>query len=86
MKGVRNSASWEKQTIWNLEDGTKLTEEWNQCYGPFVKRLDDEQGSWHASSGLPLPERWAYMNAWREGGNGYSGTHKLIRPNFEKEF
>lgn len=83
MKATRDPSSWEKQTIWRLGK-TKITEEWNQCYGQFIKRLDDKDGSWDASSGKPLPERWAYMNAWREGGDGPGQS--LIRPNFEKVF
>ncbi len=47
--------SWEKQDIYRLSNGWKATVEWNQCHGPFIKRLDspDDSQMWLASNGDP---------------------------------
>jgi len=54
-----SKASWEKQTIYILENGWVLTEEHNQCYGYFVKSLRSPQGKvWLACNG----DRHLYYN------------------------
>ncbi len=54
MKAKINSRSWEKQSIFNLENGWVATVEYNPCYGEFVSRLDSPNGKmWHCSNGSP---------------------------------
>lgn len=52
MKGKYNrEKSWEKQWVWDLENGWEATEEYG-CYGDFIKRLDSPDGKiWLCSNG-----------------------------------
>ncbi len=85
MKAKRLPESWEKQTWWQLENGFRICEEWSQCYGPFVKRMESPAGeSWDASRGQPPAGPFAFAEAWREGGTGHAA--RLIRPRFDKQF
>lgn len=52
MKATVSKKSWEKQTIWNLENGWQATEEYNIHYGPYLTRLESPDGKiWLASNG-----------------------------------
>ena len=54
MKATRDKRSWEKQTLWKLENGWIATEEYSDHYGGFIKKLDSPDGKmWLASNGTP---------------------------------
>lgn len=58
MKAKLLPESWEKQKIAMLENGWKVTEEYNIHYGSFVKRLDSPDGKvWVACNGLNGAEK-----------------------------
>ena len=79
-----SNRSWEKQQLYRLDNGMVVTVEWNQCYGEFVKRIDDPEGYWCASSGTDaMPERFHFLLDWQEV-VVKSCDQKLIRPKFEK--
>jgi hypothetical protein len=70
--------SWEKQTFWKLNNGMTVIEEYNQCYGPFIKGIEDKDGAWHACDGRhTMEERFKFILEWDDG--------TLIRPNFQKK-
>lgn len=74
--------SWEKQSVYNLENGVSVTAEYNQTYGVIVSKLEDHIGSWHCSEGLAaLPERFNFALSWCEQ---YAPQipDKVMRPRF----
>lgn len=101
MKATRdNKKSWEKQTLWKLENGWVATEEWNHFHGSFIKRLDSPEGKmWLASNGS---KENIYSIGGAEKANEIFGGDKyvdlpdwaeawrddfgLVRLNFEKIF
>jgi hypothetical protein len=82
--------SWEKQRIYNLDNGWTATVE-HSYYGEMVSRLDSPGNQilangktyWHCSDGLQhLPE---FARAWLEVVVPSAGT-QLVRPRFEKMY
>ncbi len=77
--------SWEKQAVWNLDNGVQATVSFGH-YGEMVCRLDDKEGYWHCSSGIhTLPDRFAFVLPWQEC-VVQSAQQFIIRPMFEKEY
>jgi hypothetical protein len=81
--------SWEKQQLFKLENGCIVTVESNiSIQKEFIKRIDDDQGYWVASSGKEtLPERFNWIYQWEElvyPNNPSAGTWFV--PKFEKIF
>ncbi len=47
--------SWEKCSVYDLENGWQAALQYNHCYGEFVSRLSNDGKSWHASDGYDNP-------------------------------
>lgn len=79
MKAKFNSRlSWEKQSVYDLENGWRATIEWNQFYGSFVKRLDSPENRdhfWAASNGIELPAHPSCVPGWK-----YLALPEFARP------
>lgn len=86
MNGTCNhKESWEKQTIWNLDNGAKVTVEFG-AYGEMISRVDDAEGYWHCSDGIgTLPKRFEFVLPWQEC-VVKSCNDWIIRPMFNKIF
>lgn len=92
MVGIFNARrSWEKQSVYELDNGWVATLEYSTHYGEMVSRLDAPKGHlldngkpyWHCSDGLAhLPD---FAQGWREVVVKSAGT-ELVRPGFEKKF
>lgn len=76
--------SWEKQTVYKLENGAKVTLEYNQHYGEYVSRIDLPNGDrWHCSNGnKDLPE---FAQGWVEVVHALSNL-SLVRPKFDRVY
>lgn len=58
--------SWEKQTVWDLSNGCRVTVE-RSHYGEMVARIDDAAGYWHCSNGYDsIPDRFSWARDWIE--------------------
>ena len=83
MTGIYNAEeSWEKQSVYDLDNGWRATEEYSH-YGPHIVRLDspDRKTYWHCSNGIKdLPE---FARAWLFGGDWFT-TKDLVKPDFAK--
>lgn len=77
--------SWEKQNVYDLDNGYRVTVEYNQHYGDMVSRIDapDETYYWHCSNGKDgLPE---FAREWiKPVAPGHWMT--LVRPLFNKVY
>ena len=92
MKGKYNTRqSWEKQSVYKLDNGWTATLEYNMSYGEFISRLDAPKGHllgngkpyWHCSDGLAhLPD---FAQGWREVVVKTAGD-ELVRAGFTKRF
>lgn len=88
MNGKYSQKSWEKQSVWNLDNGWRATVEYGY-YGDHVVRLDspDRKTYWHCSNGIKdLPD---FAHEWLQGGE-YPGTGpdltKMVRVKFVKVY
>lgn len=65
---VRNKEeSWEKQTVYDLENGCRITVEYSVHYGDMVCRIDKGDLMWHCSSGTrTLPEEFKWILDWEK--------------------
>ena len=86
-----NQQSWEKQSVYVLDNGWTATLEYNSCYGEMISRLDAPKGQilasgkpyWHCSDGLKdLPD---FARPWLEV-VVKSCNDQLVRPGFDKIF
>lgn len=68
MKAYRNAdKSWEKQTVFDLENACQVTVEYNSQYGDFISCIEDKEGRWYCSDGVGrLPERFNWALTWVE--------------------
>lgn len=82
-------ATWEQQFYWLLENGVTVCVEHNQCYGDFIKSMEQITPNgvvkWYASSGFVLPKEFDFAQEWREVVNK-SDHSTLIRPKFQTIF
>jgi hypothetical protein len=70
--------SWEKQSIYDLENGWRATIEYNPFYGNFIKRLDSPENRdhfWAASNGIEEPQYPSCVPGWK-----YLGLPEFARP------
>lgn len=83
--------SWEKQSVWKLENGWIATVEYNTIYGGMISRLEAPNGEllatgkayWHCSDGLStLPD---FARLWVETVVQSSNT-QLVRPRFDRGY
>lgn len=88
MNGIFSSQkSSETQSVFTLENGCSVTIEYNQSYGEFVKRIDDKDGYWCASSGIAqLPGRFGWAMAWAVPKRKAYPDDKWIVPQFNKTY
>ena len=98
MKAKYNKSSWEKQTVFDLENGWQAIVEYNLSYGEYVKRLNspgDSNTFWLASNGLDeVPKSCAGFNYialpdfardWIEDLKNKHGVFaRLVRPKFKE--
>ena len=55
MNGKRNARlSWEKQTIFDLNNGARITVEFNQHYGEYVSAIEHNGARWRGCNGLAV--------------------------------
>jgi hypothetical protein len=47
--------SWEKCSVYDLDNGWQAAIQHNQCYGEFVSRLSKDGKHWYASDGYDNP-------------------------------
>tara|TARA_Y100000361_G_scaffold117266_1_gene108382 strand:- start:183 stop:467 length:285 start_codon:yes stop_codon:yes gene_type:complete len=88
LTGKQNSRmSWEKQSVWNLNNGFRVTVEFGY-YHDFVTRIDaptieKRKMIWHCSlhENDDLPD-WA--KSWVETVNEHANI-QIVRPGFKKE-
>lgn len=79
--------SWEKQKLFKLDNGCKVTIEYNSHYGEFVARIDDELGYWHCSDNLSkLPPRFAWALEWAVPIRENFPEEKWIVPKFNRVY
>lgn len=77
----RAQDSWEKQSIWELDNAWQATVEYSIHYGEHITRLDnpDKTFYWHCSNGLKdLPE---FAKDWIED---VGAGNKLVKVKFNK--
>jgi hypothetical protein len=86
MNATYNRAeSWEKQSVWELDNGWRATESYSH-YGEMIQRLDNPKGGyWHCSDGLDgLPD---FAREWIEELRNEHGVFaRLVRPRFRKVY
>ena len=83
MYGVFNrEESWEKQSVFDLENGWKATVEYNSHYGQFISRLEKDGICWHCSNGINefLPD---FAHDWLSTVHKLSNT-KLVLVGFRR--
>ena len=83
-----HTESWEKQAVYDLDNGFTVTVEYNSHYGDMVTRIDTAREKnypdtmvWHCSNGLDSLPEWA--EPWIEVVNPTANI-RLVRPEFQK--
>jgi hypothetical protein len=91
MIGIFNKTlSWEKQSVYDLDNGWQATTEYSSFYGGMISRLDSPnkqllpngKSYWHCSDGIDhLP---AFAKPWLTGGKFHT-TADIVRVGFTKQ-
>jgi hypothetical protein len=82
--------SWEKQSVWKLDNGWIATTGYSVHYGEFVQRFDIPTGKhtngktyWHCSDGIEhLPD---FAKPWLRGGDFHT-TANMVLIKFNRVF
>lgn len=96
---INKELSWEKSTVWDLENGFRAYCSYSQFYGPSISRLEriSDGAFWHASNGIDkIPVSYAgytylalpdFARPWiEEIRNSHGVIATMVRERFEKEF
>lgn len=79
--------SWEKQAVFKLESGHKITLEHHQLYGEFVKSIEKGGERWISCNGLrSLPASFQSFQAWVEPVSEHQPEHKWMVPKFQRVY